>query len=644
MKTLIYEQFSGVGLCNQLFSFETAIYLANITNRKLILLIKNQICHAGRAKWDYGYFLNYFTNDFLEYLPNGFEVYYKDVPKDIQDLMTNTEKTQKISWKARFSSNVFVDKELDTPENEEDIKKFCHHRNKEPILVHDYDNFENIYIYQSNASRCFYNFYTTEKNYALMRLICQSIKFKPFLYHMADDIYSKLHETRNTYNIFVHLRFGDCHKDQSFLQRWNNLFIKNLSEYFDGHKTNLINPKIYLLTDNKKNEKFFNAMKKYKPTNIETLTDNYINNYINQNKMIFYDFNHEGVNLDFATAIVEMILASKGNEFIGTSTSTFSHYIQYMRYMNNKSYYNYNNLSADNFKYCRYLKVNDSPYEWISQKFRGGHPVSWHQFWDINYKRTKQKPTLITIHGKTDGFGSQLQACLSLMAYCEYKGYQYVHTPMYKMHHNDDGVEDFPKYMNDFINIESKYNSINDISNYELSRVHKVKEGAFVHGTYYPDFFYNEKVLGMFREFYYSKPKPSIPTYVDSNCNIALHIRRGDVAGNNRHSSRFTSTDEYVNILKKLLPTIEKNVIIHIFSQGEESDFKNITDSFNNKSIIFHLNEEIQLTFHSLVKADYLIIAKSSFSYSAALFNENTVIGNTVSRWWHKPLKKWKIV
>ena len=35
MKSLIYEQFSGVGLCNQLFSFETAIYLANITNRKL---------------------------------------------------------------------------------------------------------------------------------------------------------------------------------------------------------------------------------------------------------------------------------------------------------------------------------------------------------------------------------------------------------------------------------------------------------------------------------------------------------------------------------------------------------------------------------------------------------------------------------
>ena len=92
MKSLIYEQFSGVGLCNQLFSFETAIYLANITNRKLILLIKNQICHAGRAKWDYGYFLNYFTNDFLEYLPNGFEVYYKDIPDMVKEILNNHKK------------------------------------------------------------------------------------------------------------------------------------------------------------------------------------------------------------------------------------------------------------------------------------------------------------------------------------------------------------------------------------------------------------------------------------------------------------------------------------------------------------------------------------------------------------------------
>ena len=77
MKTLIYELFSGVGFCNQLFSLETAIYLANISKRKLILLIRNPLCHCGTSSWDYGYLLNFFTNDFLQYLPNGFDVYYK---------------------------------------------------------------------------------------------------------------------------------------------------------------------------------------------------------------------------------------------------------------------------------------------------------------------------------------------------------------------------------------------------------------------------------------------------------------------------------------------------------------------------------------------------------------------------------------
>ena len=59
VKTLIYELFSGVGFCNQLFSLETAIYLANISNRKLILLIRNPLCHCGKASWDYGKFLDF---------------------------------------------------------------------------------------------------------------------------------------------------------------------------------------------------------------------------------------------------------------------------------------------------------------------------------------------------------------------------------------------------------------------------------------------------------------------------------------------------------------------------------------------------------------------------------------------------------
>ena len=130
MNTLIYELFSGVGLCNQLFSLETAIYMANISGRKLVLIIKNPLCHCGKATWDYGYLMNFFTNEFLEYLPNGFEVFYNKVPQEIDDMIKNETLTKHITYPARFSHVVFVDRELDTEINKPDIEEFLHKRTK----------------------------------------------------------------------------------------------------------------------------------------------------------------------------------------------------------------------------------------------------------------------------------------------------------------------------------------------------------------------------------------------------------------------------------------------------------------------------------------------------------------------------------
>tara|TARA_Y100000389_G_C17436906_1_gene506096 strand:+ start:1214 stop:1384 length:171 start_codon:yes stop_codon:yes gene_type:complete len=39
MSDFVYELFSGVGFLNQLFSLETAIYLANALERKLVLIM-----------------------------------------------------------------------------------------------------------------------------------------------------------------------------------------------------------------------------------------------------------------------------------------------------------------------------------------------------------------------------------------------------------------------------------------------------------------------------------------------------------------------------------------------------------------------------------------------------------------------------
>lgn len=630
MKYLIYELFSGVGFCNQLFSLETAIYLANISNRKLILLIKNPLCHCGKSSWDYGYFLNFFTNDFLNYLPNGFEVYYKTVPLDIMNIIKNKTKTKQFIYSDKFSQLVFVDDNLiDNPE----INSFCHYRTITKLNFKENDNYDYFFINQSNASRCFYNFYTSEDNYKLMYNICKSLKFKQIFYDIVDDIYRSLNTLKNDYNIFMHFRFGDYHKDINFVTRFNNTIIENIIPYIDGHKTNLITPKIYLLYDNNNNVDFFKKMSKYKMIPIHTISNVHFENYFNKNKMLFYDF-HKVQNNSINFALVDMLLSVKADEFIGTISSTYSHYIQYLRYVNNNTYNKYSNIKDAQF--CNFVVKQESKYDWIKYKYNGGHPVSWHAFWDIKFNNST---TLVTINGKTDGFGSQLQSIFSLIAYCYYKGYTYIHTPMYKMQHNDEKQIHFSKYMNDFINIEHKFTTINQLSNYEKSIVHNLKEGPFVHGSFHPEYFYNNYILELFREIYFSREKPNT-IYNKKMNNIALHIRRGDV-NKIKYPSRFSSNQQYIDLLKKM--NLD-NSIIHIFSQGKESEFKDIVSSFPNNITILHINENIQLTFHHLVMSDVLVVAKSSFSYCAGLLNKNIKIANLITNWWHKPLRSWQTI
>ena len=137
MKSLIYELFSGVGFCNQLFSLETAIYLANISNRKLILLIRNPLCHCGRASWDYGRFLDFFSDDYKEFLPHGLDVYYGELPSDICRILNDANKCYHINYVDRFSRIAIVDKDLDNSGNSNDIKSFLGERVKSNININD---------------------------------------------------------------------------------------------------------------------------------------------------------------------------------------------------------------------------------------------------------------------------------------------------------------------------------------------------------------------------------------------------------------------------------------------------------------------------------------------------------------------------
>jgi hypothetical protein len=124
--------------------------------------------------------------------------------------------------------------------------------------------------------------------------------------------------------------------------------------------------------------------------------------------------------------------------------------------------------------------------------------------------------------------------------------------------------------------------------------------------------------------------------------NVAIHIRR--LGHFERENNRFrpgthdTPNSHYLNkmnLIRNKYPN--KNLLFHIYSQGNETDFQELAGS----DTIFHLNEKVLDTFTDLIFADVLVTCRSSFSYLAALFSNNEIY---YLPFWHPPLSHWNII
>ena len=54
------------------------------------------------------------------------------------------------------------------------------------------------------------------------------------------------------------------------------------------------------------------------------------------------------------------------------------------------------------------------------------------------------------------------------------------------------------------------------------------------------------------------------------------------------------------------------------------------------------LDDDLRKTFHAMVCADALLVARSSLSYAAALLSRGEVYADCIQHWWHAPLPAWK--
>lgn len=231
--------------------------------------------------------------------------------------------------------------------------------------------------------------------------------------------------------------------------------------------------------------------------------------------------------------------------------------------------------------------------------------------------------TYLTIRGRGDGFGAQYQAIMSGIALCEFKKYKYFHTPFVNIQHL--GLDEIEK-MNNFIGIKNE--------NYDDATMKKIQENLqvvmeFEDAHYHcekPSIYYTDKVLKQIRDWYFSTEKPKI-----DNIDIAIHIRRGDV--HSGWTERYTDNKDYKKIIQSLRQKYPSYKIT-IVSEGNIDDFKDL----ELEDSCFLLNGDVTVAFHTMVTAKVLVMSKSSFTYTPAILNSNTVYHMT---FWHKPLDHW---
>ncbi|MBU3581063.1 hypothetical protein ICN19_03410 [Polynucleobacter sp. AP-Capit-er-40B-B4] len=140
------------------------------------------------------------------------------------------------------------------------------------------------------------------------------------------------------------------------------------------------------------------------------------------------------------------------------------------------------------------------------------------------------------------------------------------------------------------------------------------------------------------------KQHPISLTFNPNKLNIAVHIRRGDLLPGRQFSdlsSRMLPDAWYLEILNTIIRNTQKDIAIHIFSEGNDGKYHSERGTpfswksyFENTPHVVHehIDSDFKGTFHHLLNADILIGSKSGMSHLAGMLSKQTKI---MPKMWH---------
>ena len=263
----------------------------------------------------------------------------------------------------------------------------------------------------------------------------------------------------------------------------------------------------------------------------------------------------------------------------------------------------------------------------------------------------------LTYVKQSDGMGAQYQRIIGIIALSMAYECQYIHSYITKMEHLPEpsikylnNIEEFFQIQNHFpimnenIKFDSVVNLDTNVTEEILLKYKNMAEKKNILLTIHHAYSMLDKNTQLYEiaiPFLNNiKKNIELPEYNITGVKIAIHIRRGDVS-TRANAERYVPLDYFQKIINKL-SELYTNAHFFIFTEitGENTtEFIDFQNANKNISLKIMPNIDILTTLEYLIKSDILVMSKSSFSYVAGLFNQNTVF---CIDFWHTKLDRWK--